>query len=541
MTPDKPRSQAKRRLRLAFFWTLIIIAYVLLRVHLINIPLDRDEGTFGYIGQVILNHGTLYKDVVDSKPPVVFFLNAFLLLFSEPTAAGVHLFLQIYNFLTLIALFALARVYFRSSSAGFWTALIYAVFSSSRTIQGFTASTEMFMLLPITLSLLFAVLAARNKNAGLVFASGVSGAMACWTKQTAVFSIAFVLVYLATSRLTKEGRKWRPAADFFKTVMIWLSGAVSASLIVFFYFFYKGDFARFFYWNFTYNFFYAGPLYMGNKISVIFYKCLDIATENFLLVLSGLVYGLWMALKKDRRAYFITGFFLFSFAGTLAGFAYAHYYAQIAPALALAAGFGINDILGRFQARFRKPAYLSAAVLVLLVPLIISRQYYFERDPDHFSRAYYGFNPFVEAQGIANYIAQHTTPGDRVFIFGSEPEIYFYSRRMSATPFQMISYLTLAHPQYRKCQEEAWRDISGNPPKYIIDIGLIQSVLWDKKADLSVFGRIDELIGRKYHLEKSVTIMRKAVPSKTVNHNLDYLTGWQQQHPSYQILLYRIN
>ncbi len=147
-----------------FVLTIIAIIYAVIRLNIINIPLDRDEGGFGYIGQVILDGGMPYKHAFDHKPPLVFYINALALLFVPPSAAGIHIFLHIYNFLTLAFLYFLVRIYFKSSSVGFWTALVYALFSASPSLQGFTATTEMFMLLPIVLSLLFAVLAVRKQN-----------------------------------------------------------------------------------------------------------------------------------------------------------------------------------------------------------------------------------------------------------------------------------------------------------------------------------------------------------------------------------------
>ena len=62
-------------------WSAIFILYVGIRVNTVAIPLDRDEGLFGYTGQVILDHGLPYKDSVDHKPPSVYYIYALALLF----------------------------------------------------------------------------------------------------------------------------------------------------------------------------------------------------------------------------------------------------------------------------------------------------------------------------------------------------------------------------------------------------------------------------------------------------------------------------
>src|SRR5207244_13627500 len=59
--------------------------------------------------------------------------------------------------------------------------------------------------------------------------------------------------------------------------------------------------------------------------------------------------------------------------------------------------------------------------------------YFFTLPPGRVSRATYGSNPFPEAIVIASRIAADTRPEDRVAVLGSEPEIFFYSHRRSAT------------------------------------------------------------------------------------------------------------
>src|SRR5262245_58655024 len=88
---------------------VIAITYGLLRIHAVGIPLDRDEGVFGYAGQRILEGGRLYLDVVDHKPPGVFYLYALALRLFSPTPEGVHWFLHAYNFLTLLGIWMLMR------------------------------------------------------------------------------------------------------------------------------------------------------------------------------------------------------------------------------------------------------------------------------------------------------------------------------------------------------------------------------------------------------------------------------------------------
>mgnify|MGYP003299295094 CR=1 FL=1 len=60
-------------------------------------------------------------------------------------------------------------------------------------------------------------------------------------------------------------------------------------------------------------------------------------------------------------------------------------------------------------------------------------------------RSMYGANPFPEALKIAEYLRNHSSPAARIAVLGSEPEIYFYAARHSATGY--IYMYPLMEPQ----------------------------------------------------------------------------------------------
>lgn len=483
-------------------WVAIILAYVAIRANIVGIPLNRDEGVFGYIGQVILHHGLPYKDAIDSKPPGVFYLYSLALLFLPPTTLGMHVFLHLYNFLTLVALFFLARTYFRSNAAGLWTAFVYAIFSSSPVIEGFAASTEMFMLLPLTLSVLFAVIAARKENVLFACLSGLSGALACWTKQVAVFSIAFAFIYLASYRFSiVRGKGASENKIKIKLLAGWGIGAIGISTLIVAYFFFEGVLKEFYYWSFTYNFYYSALFSCAVKAPMFTSWLKQFLREDFIVGAVGVLFGLYAVAKKDLRGFFTLGFLALSFLGTLLGAEYKHYFAQIAPALSLAAGFGISELMRMTPAKAQKAAGVACGIILIGCPLVVNSAVYIERSASENSRAFFGNNPFPESMEIASYIASHSVAGDRVFIFGSEPQILFYAQRQSATPFAMMYPLTFVHPRYREFQQRVWRDISLDPPKFILIVKIPYSLAWDGKADLSAFlSHLDQLIKRDYHL-----------------------------------------
>jgi Dolichyl-phosphate-mannose-protein mannosyltransferase len=477
----------------------IILVYVALRLPGIGIPLDRDEGAFGYMGQLVNRGGLPYRDASDHKPPVAFYINAFALHFFPATENGVHIFLLIYNLLTLLCLFQLARTYFESLSAGLWCALSYAVFSASPAIQGFTASTEMWALLPVSGSLLLAVLGIKKNSAALIFLSGAAGAIACWTKQTVFTSVLFVLLFVTMAAM--HSRRIRDAA-------LWIGGAImfSASLVLYFYA--RGALRELIYWCFTYSFSYAEQASFSQTAGLLQTRFSDILAGDFILILAAISTAIWSIFRDKPRAYFLLGFFILSLLGTLPGFASPHYFAQLAPSIALAAGFGFSILLRQCRTtRSRLASAVCCGAVAVMIPVMVNRQYFLETNPDTISRIYFGDNPFPESKPVADYIARNTQPTDPVFIVGSEPEILFYAKRRSPSSFLMIYPLMTTHPRYKELQHQMLAEVTQNPPKYIVAILHIPtSFMWDQAADPEIMRSLDALIDRDYTLDRARSV-----------------------------------
>ena len=488
------RTSTSSSWRIAFCAAAIAAVYVLMRIPGISLPLDRDEGIFGYIGQVVNRGGLPYRDALDHKPPVAFYINALALHFVPPTPAGIHSFLLLYNFLTLIGLFFLGKMLFRSVPAGLCCAFAFAVFSASPAIHGFTASTEMYALLPTTLSLLLAVPGVRLtglKAATLTVMSGIAGAAACWTKQTAFTSVLFVFLYVCIAPPRGPGSFARGAR--------WLAGALLFSGAVALYFYESGVFESFIYWCFTYEMAYASVPF-GQTLDTLRERLSEIGRGDFILPAAGLTIAILGLARKPHREYFLAGFLLLSFLGTLPGYTYPHYFVQIAPAVALAGGYALFLVLELVPGPGLKVlAAMGCCALILADSVLMNRQYFLEANPARISKFYFGNNPFPQAVDTASFIAGHTSENDEVLVLGSEPEILFYARRRSSTPFLMIYPLTSVHGRYQEFEKKMWADVQAARPKYILAaVGIPSSVAWDESADLQIVRNTCGLIGQSY-------------------------------------------
>ena len=72
-------------------WAVAALAFALLRIPYVSVPLERDEGEYAYIAQRSTHGEVPYRDAFDQKPPGVFlaYRGAFA-LFGQ-SIEGIHL------------------------------------------------------------------------------------------------------------------------------------------------------------------------------------------------------------------------------------------------------------------------------------------------------------------------------------------------------------------------------------------------------------------------------------------------------------------
>src|ERR1043166_5156208 len=95
-------------------WPWIGLALVLLfvaavRLRALNVPLERDEGEFGYIGQLMLQGIPPYKLAYAMKLPGTYAVCALAMAVFGRTAAGLHLGLLAANAAAVVFVFLLAK------------------------------------------------------------------------------------------------------------------------------------------------------------------------------------------------------------------------------------------------------------------------------------------------------------------------------------------------------------------------------------------------------------------------------------------------
>jgi hypothetical protein len=169
---------------------------------------------------------------------------------------------------------------------------------------------------------------------------------------------------------------------------------------------------------------------------------------------------------------FIYGFFFSAFLAMSPGFYFRnHYFVLIIVQIGLFAGYFVVESQQLISDTLLK-SFLPLVLLTVLcaMGLYNERYYLFISSPNEVSRSTYGKSPFSESIVVANYIREHSAPNDEMAVLGSEPQIYFYSNRVSVTGHIYMYNLTEIGSTAETFRRELISDIESRRPLYIIKI-----------------------------------------------------------------------
>jgi hypothetical protein len=214
----------------------------------------------------------------------------------------------------------------------------------------------------------------------------------------------------------------------------------------------------------------------------------------------GALTALW-----DRRVrtsiLFLVGLLFFSALAVCPGlFFRTHYFILVLPAVSLLAGAAISKVTEFLQGRqmLIKIVPLLLFAVALSVPILLDKKIFFEVSPNQACGLIYPGNPFLESARIATYLREHTEPGDTIAVLGSEPEIYFYSHRHSATGY-IYTYGLMEPQKYaQQMQQEMIQQIEDARPKYLISVSMEYSWLRRPNSDQSIFNWANYYIAQNY-------------------------------------------
>jgi hypothetical protein len=344
---------------------------------------------------VVARGGTLYRDVIDRKPPLAPFLYAgSMLVTGSRSIEPLHLLVALELGAAALLVGAEARRV-AGTRAGWWAAgLLVAGAVAFRPPAAQAANFSELALLPGCA----AIVLARRGSARTALAAGVALGLAVLTRQTWILGA----VPAAFAAWSSGGKRWSRAAIVFAG----LAATIASTAFVV-------AFGPFWHWTFSNN---SSLLALGKSRQVLFRAWLT--TEPFLVghvVMLGLLAR--RALRGPRRA--DADLWLWLATGIVAVVVglrfFDHYWFQVLPPAALLAGMAVPGL--------GVPARRTAVVVIALTTVPFWVQAW---NPTRFNR---DWRPIVAV------IRAHTAPTDRIMVWGAVPELYWESGRTPGGAF----------------------------------------------------------------------------------------------------------
>ena len=438
---------------------------IFVRFRLLAVPLERDVGEYAYMAQQLLQGVLPYTESQSMKLPGIFFVYAGILTIFGPSPVAIHLSLLFVNLTTAFLLFLLGRSLL-NFSVGIVAGISFSILSLSPSLQGVWANSEHYVLLPAVGGVLLLRLA-RDRPARF-FLSGLLLGCALLIKQHAIFFCIFGILYLGARGIVKS----HSFKKIFRSIALFGAGGLVPIILSAFLYVVSGKFSDFWFCTIQYASEYVSMTAPGEGFENFKYNFSQILEVNFPILwvsLVGLVSAVWR--KERKKEYlFLFGFFACTFLAVTPGLYFRiHYFLLWVPALSLLAGVGFEILTSGFSSsRVKTAISVVTLALVLGLPVLIQKRILFTMPVNEVTRMIYGLNPFSESLEIAQYIRDHTKKEDKVVVLGSEPQIYFYSQRKSATRHLYMYPLMEKHVYARKMQDEMILEIESAQPKFVV-------------------------------------------------------------------------
>jgi 4-amino-4-deoxy-L-arabinose transferase-like glycosyltransferase len=445
------------------------------RLPLLSIPFERDEGEYAYIGWRLGHNEMPYRDWFDQKPPAIFWVyRAALSLPLDPICA-VHFVAMLFSAASACALFLLARR-FVSQFWAFVAATLFALLSVDPLIEGTAANTELFMLLPLILSQIAFLRWVENpRSVWWIIACGVLNGIAISFKQVAL--VNWCLLIALSPVFVASKRSWRDLLILYRFAAWAAAGLVGVAGTIAFYFWIRGGLSPLIDNVITHNLEYIGMMTWAYRL----WFCLGTLsrlgrTEALVWIFS--IFGLVALVLFAKRNWLalLGGWLATSALGVSAsGYFFPHYFQQLLPPLALAATCGAQSLSELRVWRSVLVPRVALSVVMVILPLITLWPFWLIYSPADAVRKIYPGNFFAEMPQFAARLAQVTSTEQRVFLFGSEPEVLFYARRVSATRYIIVFPLYGPYRNVREKQMAAAEEIQRVAPSaaVLVPIGLI--------------------------------------------------------------------
>lgn len=463
---------------------IVFIVILILRIPSLFYPYSYgDECIYLTLGEAVRRGVTLYKQIHDNKPPLLYLLAGL-----SGSLFWFRAILAFWNLATIYLFFLVAKTFFpKKQTLVKVTTILFGLLSTGPLLEGNIANAEIFMLLP-TLAGILLLFCGKKLTFKRVFIAGVLFSLAALFKIPAAFDFAAIFIFLALFSPKDFKKEWRPTT---KILTFFALGFLFPILATIIYYFAKGAASQYLIAAFLQNIGYLSSWKAGSQTgspaqSGLFLRGLAALGFTFLL---------WFFRKRfEKTSLLVFLWFAFSlFAALLSERPYPHYLIQTLPPLCLFSFFLFDKKVG-------EKIIAAALFFSLLFSIIFFRFWYYSSLPyyQNFARFILGIIPqekYLESFGqdvnqnykLASFLSENTQKNEKIFVWGDSPCVYALSRRLPVGRYA-TSYHIIDFEDYQQILEA----IEKQKPRFIIDL----------KNENRPFPGLSALVKREYSFFK---------------------------------------
>ena len=440
-------------------WVVAILALVLLlRVPSFFEPYYYgDEMIYVTLGQGVRQGLTLYKDIFDNKPP--------LLYLTAAVAGNLFWFKAILAFWSLITIFVfykLSKILFEGRESTQQVAtFIFAILTTIPLLEGNIANAELFMIGPTILALF--LLLNKDLTSKKVFLAGFLFGIATLFKVPALFDAPVIVFFW----LIVDLKNWR---NIIKNTLILILGFALPILFTFVWYFAKGALSDYIKTAFLQNVGYLSSFRPGDVQKPFLVRNAPLLIRGLIVLLGSGVLFIFRKKLSKKFILFVVWTLFTLFAVTLSERPYPHYLIQaVAP---------VSFLLAILFTEKSLEQSLTVLPLVLAFFVPVYYKFYFYPTASYYQR-FVNFatqrmtkTDYLNSFGstvnrnysIAEFLDMSTKPNDKVFMWDPDSAaVYSLSRRLPP-----IKYVADYHVLDYSSKNQVAKELNQNPPKIII-------------------------------------------------------------------------
>jgi len=417
-----------------------------------------DEMVYMTLGQGVRQGVTLYKDIYDNKPPLLYLTAAV-----SGSLFWFKIILAFWNLVTIVFFYKLAKFLFEKDEKAQKLAIIlFGLLTTLPLLEGLTINSEVFMIIFTILA--FLILLKKDLKPRGVFLAGIFLGLGALFKMPAAFDAPVIVFYWL---ITEGPSNWKRSL---KNTLILVAGFAAPLLVTFIWYLFKGALPEYIKAAFLQNVGYLSSFRPGDVQKPFLVRNAPLLVRGFVTLAGTFILFIFRKKLSNKFILFSLWTIFTLFAVALSERPYPHYLIQtVAPISFLIAIFFTEKKLEQ-----------SLAVIPLALTLFVPVYYKFWLYPtaSYYLRfvnfatlretrtAYFnGFSPTTSRNyEIAQFLVTSSNVSDRVFMWGPDSAaVYALSKRLPP-----IKYVVDYHILENSTKAQEAENIASNPPKFII-------------------------------------------------------------------------